>query len=128
MDIHYASEPFSFIKTRKITEKKEEEKAEKPYWRLHFQSGLPFSHTRRAPSCAPISNRQQLVIYEDDPSAPESSHDHPFTSEQMLCTYQCRQMVKSDFLDALSSAEKQAQDYQSKFEALNDELRKAGGS
>ncbi|XP_019169506.1 PREDICTED: mitotic spindle checkpoint protein MAD1 isoform X1 [Ipomoea nil] len=74
---------------------------------------------------SPISNRQQLVIYEDDPSAPESSHDHPFTSEQMLCTYQCRQMVKSEFLDALSSAEKQAQDYQSKFEALNDELRKA---
>lgn len=36
----------------------------------------------------------QLVIYEDPPSAAvvphESTHEH---SEQMLCTYQCRQMV-----------------------------------
>ncbi|CAH9081670.1 unnamed protein product [Cuscuta epithymum] len=73
----------------------------------------------------PVSFSQQLVTFEDEPSALESSQDHHFTSEQMLCTYQCRQMVKSEFLDALSSAEKQAQDYRSQFEALNDELRKA---
>ncbi|CAH9082229.1 unnamed protein product [Cuscuta europaea] len=73
----------------------------------------------------PVSITQQLVTFEDEPSALESSQDHHFTSEQMLCTYQCRQMVKSEFLDALSSAEKQAQDYRSQFEALNDELRKA---
>ena len=35
-----------------------------------------------------------LVIYEDP--LPESSHD-PSSSEQMLCTYQCRQMVISLF-------------------------------
>ncbi|XP_057494404.1 mitotic spindle checkpoint protein MAD1 isoform X2 [Actinidia eriantha] len=74
---------------------------------------------RRAPE-SPNSGRQ-LVIYEDSP-APESSHEH---SEQMLCTYQCRQMVKSEFFEALSSAEKQAHDYQSKFEALNDNFSKA---
>ncbi|CAH9130763.1 unnamed protein product [Cuscuta epithymum] len=73
----------------------------------------------------PVSFSQQLVTFEDEPSALESSQDHHFTSEQMLCTYQCRQMVKSEFLDALSSAEKQAQDYRSQFEALNDEFRKA---
>ncbi|KAL6577101.1 hypothetical protein OROMI_011377 [Orobanche minor] len=34
-------------------------------------------------------------------------------------------MVKSEFFDALSSAEKQAHDYQSKFEALNEDFSKA---
>ncbi|KAI8532019.1 hypothetical protein RHMOL_Rhmol11G0180400 [Rhododendron molle] len=63
----------------------------------------------------------QLVIFEDLP-VPEPSHDH---SEQMLCTYQCRQMVKSEFFDALSSAEKQAHDYKSKLEALNDDFCRA---
>lgn len=35
--------------------------------------------------------------------------------------------VKSEFFDALSSAEKQARDYQSKWEALNDSFCKVGG-
>ncbi|KAL6517819.1 hypothetical protein OROMI_033520 [Orobanche minor] len=72
------------------------------------------------------SSNKQLQVYEDLP-APEYSHDHsvPITSDQMLCTYQCRQMVKSEFFDALSSAEKQAHDYQSKFEALNEDFSKA---
>ncbi|KAL5555051.1 hypothetical protein UlMin_037287 [Ulmus minor] len=62
-----------------------------------------------------------LVIYEDPPSAPRQDSS---SSDQMLCTYQCRQMVKSDFLDALSSAEKEACDYKSRFEALNETLSK----
>ncbi|KAK6159679.1 hypothetical protein DH2020_003060 [Rehmannia glutinosa] len=72
------------------------------------------------------SSSKQLLVYEDLP-APEYSHDHstPITSDQMLCTYQCRQMVKAEFFDALSSAEKQAHDYQSKFEALNEDFSKA---
>ncbi|KAJ4952126.1 hypothetical protein NE237_028958 [Protea cynaroides] len=70
---------------------------------------------------AATSNRA-LVIYEDP--VPESSHGHG-PSEQMLCTYQCRQMVKSEFLDALGSAEKQVHDYKSRLEALNDDLSKA---
>lgn len=78
---------------------------------------------RRADSRPPESPNSdgQLVIFEDLP-VPEPSHDH---SEQMLCTYQCRQMVKSEFFDALSSAEKQAHDYKSKMEALNDDFCKA---
>lgn len=72
------------------------------------------------------SSNQQLLVYEDLP-APEYSHDHaiPITSDQMLCTYQCRQMVKSEFFDALSSAEKQAHEYQSKFEGLNEDFEKS---
>ncbi|KAK4402029.1 Mitotic spindle checkpoint protein MAD1 [Sesamum angolense] len=74
---------------------------------------------------SPSSNRE-LLVYEDLP-VPEYSHDHsiPITSDQMLCTYQCRQMVKSEFFDALSSAEKQVHDYQSKFGALNEDLSNA---
>ncbi|OIT29589.1 mitotic spindle checkpoint protein mad1 [Nicotiana attenuata] len=73
---------------------------------------------------SPNSGNRQLIIYEDTP-LPESSHDHPETSDQMLCTYQCRQMVKSEFFDALSSAEKQARDSQSKLETLNNDYLKA---
>jgi len=36
--------------------------------------------------------------------------------------------VKSEFFDALSSAEKQARDNQSKLEALNNDYLKAGES
>ncbi|CAN1147386.1 Mitotic spindle checkpoint protein MAD1 [Linum perenne] len=69
------------------------------------------------------SDRRQLVVYEDPPSDnPDLPHQH---SEHMLCTYQCRQMVKSDFLDALSNAEKQVQDYQSQLATLNENFLKA---
>lgn len=36
--------------------------------------------------------------------------------------------VKADFLGALSSAEKQSQDYKSKVETMNDDLRRSGES
>ncbi|XP_060167551.1 mitotic spindle checkpoint protein MAD1 isoform X2 [Lycium barbarum] len=65
-----------------------------------------------------------LVIFEDTPLS-SHHHNHPQSSDQMLCTYQCRQMVKSEFFDALSSAEKQARDNQSKLEALNNDYLKA---
>ncbi|KAK3037756.1 hypothetical protein RJ639_031127 [Escallonia herrerae] len=80
----------------------------------------PPPRKRRADS-SPNPDRR-LVIYEDPPAEPEQSHHH---SEQMICTYQCRQMVKSEFLDALSSAEKQAHDSESKLASLRDELSKA---
>ncbi|KAE8648888.1 mitotic spindle checkpoint protein MAD1 isoform X1 [Cucumis sativus] len=68
-----------------------------------------------------------LVIYEDPlplvpaTTEPASSHE---PSDHMLCTYQCRQMVKSDFLDALSNAEKQVHDYELKLGVLNENLSK----
>ncbi|GAB4847440.1 hypothetical protein Ancab_026497 [Ancistrocladus abbreviatus] len=92
----------------------------------------PPPRKRRADSALPESpagsNRGALVIYEDPPLAPvpESSRDpSSIPSEQMLCTYQCRQMVKSEFLDTLSSKEKLLNDYESKLQTLNDDLRKA---
>lgn len=63
---------------------------------------------------------RQLVIYEDPPE----SSEEPSASEHMLCTYQCRQMVKSDFIDALSKAENQAREYQSKLETLEHSFNK----
>ncbi|KAM7478702.1 hypothetical protein LguiA_026915 [Lonicera macranthoides] len=86
----------------------------------------PPPRKRRADS-VPLDNSpnsdRRLVIYEDRPVPPESSSPQP--SEHLLCTYQCRQMVKSEFFDALSSAEKQARDSQSKLEAVNDDFCKA---
>ncbi|EOA12975.1 hypothetical protein CARUB_v10025964mg [Capsella rubella] len=68
----------------------------------------------------------QLVIYEDSPlPAPvplQTSDDH---SDQHLCTYQCRQMVKADLLDAFSKAEKQVQEYQTKLQTLNANFSEA---
>ncbi|GLT34113.1 hypothetical protein SLA2020_086540 [Shorea laevis] len=72
-----------------------------------------------AESPPPPSDRP-LVIYEDNPPPVP-----PYSSDQFLCTYQCRQMVKADFVDALTTAEKQLHDYQSKLEALNQNLSKA---
>ncbi|CAI9101502.1 OLC1v1038840C1 [Oldenlandia corymbosa var. corymbosa] len=88
-------------------------------------SSFPEENYVSSSSRSPKDNAQ-LIIYEDSPvPVPESSHDHQFSSEEMLCTYQCRQMVKSEFFEALSSAEKQARDSQTKLEALNEDLSKA---
>ncbi|KAE8007886.1 hypothetical protein FH972_004445 [Carpinus fangiana] len=76
----------------------------------------------RAPESPPAAGSgRRLVIYEDPPSAAPSQ---PSESEHLLCTYQCRQMVKSDFFEALSSAEKQAVDCQSRLETLNENFSK----
>ncbi|KAG9457045.1 hypothetical protein H6P81_001553 [Aristolochia fimbriata] len=63
-----------------------------------------------------------LVIYEDPVSEPSHEPSHE-PSDQMMCTYQCRQMVKSEFLDALDTAEKQVAEYRINLEALNEQLR-----
>lgn len=76
-----------------------------------------------SPPTATASDRP-LVIYEDPPSAVPPQRDSSSSDHQMLCTYQCRQLVKSDFLDALSSAEKEARDSQSRFEALSEKFSK----
>lgn len=67
-----------------------------------------------------------IVIYED-PETPihESTHNPSSSNDQMLCTYQCHQMVKSEFIDAYDSKEKQLHDCQSKLDALNDQLCKS---
>uniref|UniRef100_A0A7C9D1A8 Mitotic spindle checkpoint protein MAD1 n=1 Tax=Opuntia streptacantha TaxID=393608 RepID=A0A7C9D1A8_OPUST len=76
----------------------------------------------RLPESPPGSDRR-LFIYEDPVvDLPESSNDH---SDQMLCTYQCHQLVKSEFLDNYGSMEKAVSDYQSKIETLSHNLLKA---
>ncbi|KFK26618.1 hypothetical protein AALP_AA8G272100 [Arabis alpina] len=68
----------------------------------------------------PATAGNHLVIHEDSPL--QTSHDH---SDQYLCTYQCRQMVKADVLDALSKSETQAQESQTKLQALHDNFTQA---
>ncbi|XP_020598023.1 mitotic spindle checkpoint protein MAD1 [Phalaenopsis equestris] len=61
-----------------------------------------------------------------------SEHDSPVsdrrlvpyleTSDELVCTYHCRQMVKSEFMAALSTAEKQILEYKSRLEALKNDL------
>ncbi|KAK1552952.1 hypothetical protein Q3G72_026290 [Acer saccharum] len=72
----------------------------------------------------PTASDHRLVIYEDPSplAGPGSSHE---PSDHMLCTYQCRQMVKADFFDALNNAEKQVREYQSQLEELNENFLKA---
>ncbi|XP_011028407.1 PREDICTED: mitotic spindle checkpoint protein MAD1 isoform X3 [Populus euphratica] len=70
---------------------------------------------------SPQSDHHHIIINEDNNISPLQ----PSSPEQLLCTYQCRQMVKSDFIDALSSAGKQARDYQSKLEGINENFTKS---
>lgn len=85
----------------------------------------PLQRKRRAESPAvdhegPTSDRR-LVIYNDPPPVAvlEAS------SDDLVCTHQCRQMVKSEFMVAFNTAEKQVVEYQSKIESLDNELLKS---
>ncbi|XP_010910286.1 mitotic spindle checkpoint protein MAD1 isoform X2 [Elaeis guineensis] len=81
----------------------------------------PPPRKRRAGSVAdhesPVSDRR-LVLY-DDPIPVPSVDPLP---DQMVCTYHCRQMVKSEFVVALDTAEKQVHGYQAQLETLKTEL------
>ncbi|CAA6663931.1 unnamed protein product [Spirodela intermedia] len=83
----------------------------------------PPQRKRRASLAAdgesPGSDRR-LVIFEDP--SPVGSHD---PSDQMVCSYQCRQMVKTEVMDALNIAEKQAIDYRSRVETLEQNLTRS---
>ncbi|KAJ6394963.1 hypothetical protein OIU77_024054 [Salix suchowensis] len=49
---------------------------------------------------SPQLDHHHLVINEDNSIPPlQPCSDHPSSPEQLLCTYQCRQLVKSDFTD-----------------------------
>jgi len=72
---------------------------------------------------SPVSDRR-LVLY-DRPTAlvPAGAPGDPF--DDMVCTYHCRQMVKSEFMVALDTAEKQVQEYQTKIDALEEQLSRS---
>ncbi|XP_075649818.1 uncharacterized protein LOC142620248 isoform X7 [Castanea sativa] len=85
----------------------------------------PRSETMPPESPSAAGSDRRMVIYEDSPlAAPLHESPQQQHSDHLLCTYQCRQMVKSEFLDALSSAEKQVCDYQSRFETMNENFSK----
>uniref|UniRef100_A0A7N2R8W5 Uncharacterized protein n=1 Tax=Quercus lobata TaxID=97700 RepID=A0A7N2R8W5_QUELO len=86
-------------------------------------SKRPRSETMPLESPSAAGSDRRMVIYDSPLAAPlhESPHQH---SDHLLCTYQCCQMVKLEFLDALSSAEKQVCDYQSRFETMNENFSK----
>ncbi|KAM3334172.1 hypothetical protein ACQJBY_028922 [Aegilops geniculata] len=71
----------------------------------------------------PVSDRR-LVPY-DRPTAlvPASGAEEP--SDDMVCTYHCRQMVKSEFVVALDTAEKAVQEYRVKLDTLEKQLSKS---
>lgn len=72
---------------------------------------------------SPASDRR-LAIYVD--AQPVAAHDpSSHSSGQTVCAYQCRQMMKSEVMDALGSAEKLVVDYQSKLESLTIDLAKS---
>ncbi|KAF8016110.1 hypothetical protein BT93_H1596 [Corymbia citriodora subsp. variegata] len=81
--------------------------------------------SRAADASPPVGSDRQLVIYEDLPDGDPHPDQPSSSSDHLLCTYQCRQMVKSEFFEALSSAEKQARDCHSQLQALNDDFLKA---
>ncbi|KAG0503208.1 hypothetical protein HPP92_003280 [Vanilla planifolia] len=47
-------------------------------------------------------------------------YEKPF--DEMVCSYQCRQMVKSEFILALNTAEKKVLEYQARLEAQSNHL------
>ncbi|WCJ18702.1 mitotic checkpoint family protein [Euphorbia peplus] len=76
-----------------------------------------------SPPAGSDHHHNHLVIYHDSPPLvllPPDDQPHNPSSDHLLCTYQCRQMVKADVLDALTNAEKQVSDLQSRLETLND--------
>ncbi|KAL2939454.1 Mitotic spindle checkpoint protein MAD1 [Bienertia sinuspersici] len=87
----------------------------------------PPPRKRRAESRPPEDDSPsgRLVIYEDPPSSSSLPQSSPIPSDHMLCTYQCRQMVKGEFLDNFAAMEKSITEYQSKLETLNENLLKA---
>ncbi|XP_037415015.1 mitotic spindle checkpoint protein MAD1-like isoform X2 [Triticum dicoccoides] len=71
----------------------------------------------------PVSDRR-LVPY-DCPTALVSASGGEEPSDDMVCTYHCRQMVKSEFVVALDTAEKAVQEYRVKLDTLEKQLSKS---
>ncbi|KAF0921066.1 hypothetical protein E2562_038440 [Oryza meyeriana var. granulata] len=72
---------------------------------------------------SPVSDRR-LVLY-DRPTALVAAGVPGEPMDDMVCTYHCRQMVKSEFMVALDTAEKQVQEYRVTLDALEERLSKS---
>ncbi|XP_044977504.1 mitotic spindle checkpoint protein MAD1 [Hordeum vulgare subsp. vulgare] len=71
----------------------------------------------------PVSDRR-LVPY-GRPTALVSASGPEEPSGDMVCTYHCRQMVKSEFVVALDTAEKAVQEYRVMLDTLEKQLSKS---
>eukprot|EP00252_Welwitschia_mirabilis_P012081 TRINITY_DN2687_c0_g1_i1.p1 TRINITY_DN2687_c0_g1~~TRINITY_DN2687_c0_g1_i1.p1 ORF type:complete len:732 (-),score=215.20 TRINITY_DN2687_c0_g1_i1:240-2435(-) len=68
------------------------------------------------PERSPESNREtSLVVFEGNVSRNDDIHD-----ESLVCTYQCRQLVKSEVLESLDKREKEVLELQSKVKVLEE--------
>nr|CAD1818154.1 unnamed protein product [Ananas comosus var. bracteatus] len=87
----------------------------------------PPQRKRRAESVAgdesPVSDRR-LVPYGGGGAAVPIASAEP--SDPMVCTYHCRQMVKSEFMVAFNTLERQVGDYQARLETLHEQLCRSG--
>ncbi|KAJ3707750.1 hypothetical protein LUZ61_011455 [Rhynchospora tenuis] len=73
---------------------------------------------------SPVSDRR-IVLYEQHEAVPFQVPRASFgPSDQLVCTYHCRQMVKSEFFVALDKAEKENAEYTARLAALNEQLYK----
>ncbi|KAK1668689.1 hypothetical protein QYE76_056848 [Lolium multiflorum] len=71
----------------------------------------------------PVSDRR-LVLY-DRPAGLVAASGTGEPSDDMVCTYHCRQMVKSEFVVALDTAEKHVQEYRVLLDTLEKQLSKS---
>lgn len=83
----------------------------------------------RSPAMNARGNSQQIVPYDDPLDLLQLSDGDNDGSDAMLCTYKCRQMVKSDVLETLAIREKEVTELQSRVKSLqeansNQELQK----
>ncbi|KAJ4810842.1 Mitotic spindle checkpoint protein MAD1 [Rhynchospora pubera] len=75
-------------------------------------------------AASPVSDRR-IVLYEQREAVPFQVPRASFgPSDQLMCTYHCRQMVKSEFFVALDTAEKENAEYKARLAALNEQLYK----
>ncbi|CAL4972865.1 unnamed protein product [Urochloa decumbens] len=72
---------------------------------------------------SPVSDRRMVIYDRPTVLVPAGAPGEPF--DDMVCTYHCRQMVKSEFMVALDTAEKQVQEYHTKINALEEQLSRS---
>ncbi|CAL4960177.1 unnamed protein product [Urochloa decumbens] len=72
---------------------------------------------------SPVSDRRMVIYDRPTVLVPAGAPGEPF--DDMVCTYLCRQMVKSEFMVALDTAEKQVQEYHTKINALEEQLSRS---
>uniref|UniRef100_A0A0E0JRQ8 Spindle assembly checkpoint component MAD1 n=1 Tax=Oryza punctata TaxID=4537 RepID=A0A0E0JRQ8_ORYPU len=90
---------------------------------VDVDANLAAAATAATSARSPVSDRR-LVLY-DRPNALVAAGVPGEPMDDMVCTYHCRQMVKSEFMVALDTAEKQVQEYRATLDVLEQRLSKS---